>query len=125
MKQPDEIEPADACSDLGHPSDTCIDVPIDTAGKSETVCAMTALVLDGLSKCPAGTLLNERALADCLAVSPRTVRRMVAHGQLPAGIKLGGRRIWIAEKVMEFLVSRSDDLATEARKRAFRFAGMV
>lgn len=86
---------------------------------------MVAMALDGLAALPKGMLLNEKALADSLAVSPRTVRRMVAHGQLPAGIKLGGRRMWVADKIMEFLVARSDELAQEARRRALRFAGVA
>lgn len=79
------------------------------------------LALDGLAKAPAGTLLNERALASYLAVSPRTLRRMVQRGQLPNGIKLGGRRMWVTEKVMEFLVDQSNELAQEARRLAHRY----
>lgn len=79
------------------------------------------LALDGLAKAQPGTLLNEHAMAECLAVSPRTLRRMVQRGQLPNGIKLGGRRMWVTEKVMEFLVDQSNELAQEARRLAHRY----
>lgn len=80
-----------------------------------------ALALDGLAKAQPGTLLNERAMASCLAVSTRTLRRMVQRGQLPKGIKLGGRRMWMTEKVMEFLTDQSNELAREARRLAHRY----
>lgn len=73
-----------------------------------------------LAETSTGTLLDERALAQCLCVSARTVRRMVGRGQLPPGVKLGGRRIWMAGKVIEYLQHEADRLATAAKRRTIR-----
>ena len=78
------------------------------------------LCLTMLGTYPANTMVDERALAECLATSPRTVRRMVHCGQIPQGIKLGCRRMWITGKVLEFLLERADTLAADAKQVARR-----
>lgn len=67
-----------------------------------------------------GTMLDERALAESLDVSPRTLRRMVERRELPAGVKLGARKIWFADKVREYLEARAERLAEESRREAAR-----
>jgi predicted DNA-binding transcriptional regulator AlpA len=79
--------------------------------------------LTKLAGLPEGTLLNATALAECLSVSTRTLQRMVKHGQVPDGVKLGGRRVWMAGKVRGFLGDRSDRMAQAARKLSLRFSG--
>jgi predicted DNA-binding transcriptional regulator AlpA len=73
-----------------------------------------------LAELPAAALLDERALAGCLGVTTRTVRRIIARGQFPAGVKLGGRRMWLAGKVVGFLTDAADLQVTNARKLALR-----
>jgi predicted DNA-binding transcriptional regulator AlpA len=76
--------------------------------------------LMGLAGLPTNTLLGEKALAAVLDVSTRTLHRMVVRGQMPQGVKLGGRRVWMAGKVIEYLSAEAERLAMEARKRSFR-----
>jgi predicted DNA-binding transcriptional regulator AlpA len=85
--------------------------------------AAGGLCITGLAEMPERTLLDERAMASALHVSPRTIRRMVMRGQLPAGIKLGSRRMWLVGKVTEFLSAESDKSAAEARRIAALFMG--
>ena len=73
-----------------------------------------------LAELPAAALLDECALAGCLAVSTRTLRRMTGRGQLPPGMKLGGRRIWMAGKVIEFLTIEADRLMASTRRLSMR-----
>lgn len=79
--------------------------------------------LTGLADRPAQALLDEHALADTLKVSPRTVRRMVQRGQLPEGIKLGSRRMWVVGKLTEFLGAESDKMAKEAQRVSALYRG--
>ena len=81
----------------------------------------TGLTLTTLAELPAGTLLDETALASALCVSTRTVRRMVDRCEIPAGVRLGARKVWFAERVLAYLQERADREAAEARKAAARF----
>ncbi len=78
----------------------------------------TDMLTTDLATLPSGTLLDERALARCLQVSPRTLRRMVVRGELPPGIRLGGRTVWIAGRVLEHLNARAERIARQAEKNA-------
>ena len=62
------------------------------------------------------TLLDKVALAQALDVSPRTLRRMVARFEVPPGMTLGGKKIWLAGNVLQFLTERANDLAREAER---------
>ena len=75
-------------------------------------------VASGLAQHPPGTMLDERALASALGVSPRTVRRMVDRCELPPGVRLGARKIWLSEKVLSFLRERSERGAVRSRRQA-------
>lgn len=81
------------------------------------------LVVSALAKMPQGTVLDERALASTLDVSPRTVRRMVDRCELPAGVKLGSRKIWLSDKVLAYFAERADKAAREAKRQAARLRG--
>ena len=110
-----------SCPNLEQPQEAAIERHNgEGASTPEATCGAIGRSLGDLARKPAGTLMDERALADCLDVSPRTLRRMVKRGQLPNGIKLGGRRMWLAEKVLQFLNDRADELAGEAKKTASR-----
>jgi len=74
------------------------------------------LTVTKLAELPAGSMLDEKALAEVFAVSPRTIRRMIGRGELPPGVFLGARKIWFSEKVIEFLSQRAEQTAEERRK---------
>lgn len=73
-----------------------------------------------LAELPAAALLDGLALANCLNVSTRTLQRMTRRGQLPPGVKLGGRRIWMAGKVLEYLAAEADRLMASSRRLYLR-----
>lgn len=77
-------------------------------------------LLMGLAGLPPNALLGEKALAAVLDVSIRTLHRMVVRGQMPQGVKLGGRRVWMAGKVIEYLAAEAERLAMEARRLSIR-----
>jgi predicted DNA-binding transcriptional regulator AlpA len=74
----------------------------------------------GLAGLPSNALLGEKALAAVLDVSTRTLHRMVVRGQMPQGVKLGGRRVWMVGKIIEYLAAEAERLAMEARKLSMR-----
>lgn len=74
-------------------------------------------VLRGLADLPSGTLLDEPALAAALDVSQRTVRAMAARGEIPPGIRLGGRTTWLAGRVLAHIGRCAEEAAREAEKR--------
>jgi len=70
-----------------------------------------------LAGLPADAVLDEIALAAALGVPPRTVRRMIRRYELPAGVKLGCRRIWLAGRVLAWIHA-----AAEKQERAAALA---
>jgi predicted DNA-binding transcriptional regulator AlpA len=83
--------------------------------------ATDGVTLTSLAELPPGTMLDETALASALNVSTRTVRRMVDRCEIPAGVKLGARKMWFSERVLAYLRERADRETVEARKAAARF----
>lgn len=77
-------------------------------------------VIDTLARMEARTLLNEIALAHALGVSTRTVRRLVVRNEIPPGVKLGARRVWLAGDVLGHVQRRADKAAREAERTARR-----
>ncbi len=73
-------------------------------------------ILTLLAELPREALLDERALADCLQVSDRTLRRMVDRGQMCPGVSLGRRKMWIAGKVLDHIAQAADREAASARR---------
>lgn len=78
-----------------------------------------------LAELPAGSLLDERSLAEVLEVSPRTLRRMVARFEVPPGVKLGARKVWTAGEVLAYIERRAEDLAAASRRTAARLGGLT
>jgi hypothetical protein len=78
-----------------------------------------------LADLPHDTLLDSGALAELFGLSPRTLRRMVSRYELPPGIYVGGRKLWIAGKVLEYLVERAESLARDSAKRMARMKRMA
>jgi len=69
-----------------------------------------------LALMPKESILNERALAAALRVTPRTIRRMVTRAELPPGIRFGGKTIWLAGKVLEHISTNLERAAKEAER---------
>jgi predicted DNA-binding transcriptional regulator AlpA len=69
-----------------------------------------------LHEIPDSALLDLPGLALALGCCERTARRMLARRQLPPGIRLGGRNVWYAGRVRQYLEVRME----EAEKAALR-----
>ena len=76
------------------------------------------LVLCRLAELPGEALVDADALGGALAVSARTVQRLVGQGHLPPGVELGGRTVWIVGRVLAWLAGRAE----QAEKKAARFS---
>lgn len=84
-----------------------------------------SLVLTQLSEFPPDTLLDQKALSDALGVSPRTLRRMVSRFEIPPGMTLGGRKIWISAKVLDYLSERAQELARDAERKSAKLRRLL
>jgi len=105
------VDPQSACSDSAH-SDV----------RSNNAATDAGLCLTKLANLPYDTLVDCEALGGCLAVSTRTLRRMVGRGQIPKGLLLGGRRMWMAGKVVDYLREMSERQEAVAKTQAARLA---
>lgn len=72
------------------------------------------VVLVQLAHLPERALLDETAVADALGVSKRTIRRMAGRGELPPPVRLAGRSMWQAGRVLAWFEARADRAAREA-----------
>lgn len=82
------------------------------------------VLIDGLAKLPEKSILDEGCLAGVLKISTRTLRRMVARAELPPPIALGGRSIWLSDRLLCYLNSaaeRAEKAATDESKRISRY----
>lgn len=113
----EEID-AQKCAKFGNRGNNGTSDPNGTNGADTTKDGFCTTELADL---PGETLLDEPALAHLLDTSSRTIRRMVYRGQLPAGIKLGGRRVWMVKKLLEYLTDEADRMAGVSKKTAARF----
>ncbi|MHC4663543.1 MAG: helix-turn-helix transcriptional regulator [Planctomycetota bacterium] len=80
------------------------------------------LVIDDLATLPGKSLIDEKALASALKVTPRTIRRMVSRNEIPPPTRLGGRSCWMVEKILEHFAARADKAAKEAERQARRIS---
>ncbi len=78
-------------------------------------------VIDALARMPERAILNEKAMAATFGVTTRTVRRMVGRHEVPPGIPLAGRTVWMAGKVLTFLEKKLKEAEESARKRGAAF----
>ena len=78
------------------------------------------MTITRLAELPQGAMLDENALASALGVSTRTVRRMVDRCEIPAGVKLGARKVWFSDRVLGFLMARAEREAEVAERNAQR-----
>jgi len=107
-------------ADLERPGDFRFTVPRDDVEGRGGGCVGVGLCAAGLAGLPGDTVIDERKLAALLQMSPRTVRRVVGRGQLPPGVKLGGRSVWVVRKVIEFLVAEAERVDAAARRLRLR-----
>ncbi|MCK6474048.1 MAG: hypothetical protein L6R28_20190 [Planctomycetes bacterium] len=77
-------------------------------------------VISSLVALPPKALVTEAGLAKAFGVTTRTVRRMVARGELPPPIRLTGKSTWIAERILAHLDARAECAAREADREARR-----
>lgn len=78
------------------------------------------VVVTRLAEVPERTLLDERALAEALGVTKRTVRRMVARYELPPPVRFAGRSTWQAGRVLAWFEVRAERAARVAVRDATR-----
>ena len=79
------------------------------------------VLIDGLAVLPERTILDEARLAGLLAVTRRTVRRMVNRFELPPPTRLAGRSMWLAGRVL----SHIEAAAERAERKAERVARKI
>ncbi len=79
--------------------------------------------LTGLAALAPETLVDETALARHLAVSKRTVRRMVARYELPPPVRLAGRATWRVGRVLAWIEARADKVEHDAQRQWARLKG--
>lgn len=73
-----------------------------------------------LDQFPDDRLLTKPELAEILGCSPRTLNRMVEKFEIPPGVILGGRCVWIAGKVKAWIASSASRREAAAEKEAVR-----
>lgn len=66
-------------------------------------------VLLGFADLPDEAMMTEPALAEALNCSDRTVRRMIARGELPQPVLVGHRRLWKARSLRAWMDRRAAD----------------
>lgn len=85
----------------------------------------TGVVISALAELPERAIVDERALADALQVSKRTVRRMVSRGELPPPVRFGGRAMWQVQAVLTWFEARAARASREAERAARRMTGLA
>ena len=78
-----------------------------------------------MARLPEKALLNQEKLGEVLQVDPRTIRRMVARFELPPPTKLGGRAVWMAGRVVQYLeaaMAEAEKTAIKERERIKRLS---
>lgn len=72
------------------------------------------IIIDDLATLPDKTIMDEGKLADILKITPRTLRRMVRRAEMPPPISLGGRSIWLSDRVLAYLNTAAELAEKEA-----------
>jgi predicted DNA-binding transcriptional regulator AlpA len=87
---------------------------------SESLDARAGVVLTKLAELPERAFIDEKALAQALGVTKRTVRRMVGRYELPPPVSFAGRSMWQVRKVLTWFETQADRLARDAQRSANR-----
>ena len=91
---------------------------IEQAGKLQP----KGILIEDLARLPEKSILDEGRLAGILKISPRTLRRMVARAELPPPIALGGRSIWLSDRLLSYLNSNAERAERGAAEQARRIS---
>ena len=111
----DEPQPeTSSCCD--NPESTVI--PLKNEAEKGNATVNAALIT--LDRFPDDRILTKTELAEALCCSPRTLNRMVEKFEIPPGIILGGRCVWIVGKVKLWIASSASRREAEAEKEAMR-----
>jgi hypothetical protein len=97
-------------NDLAPPDEMNTDEPEN----EEMADPLTGLVLDGFALLPEKALVDDKALGIALGRGDRSIRRMVERGELPPGISIGGRTLWIVGRVIRHLHAMAEREETKA-----------
>lgn len=65
-------------------------------------------------------LITKPELCKCLNCSERTLQRMVERFEIPPGVELGSRKVWIVGKIRAWFANAAERRETEALKEARR-----
>jgi len=66
--------------------------------------------------------LDERALAGLFQCCPTTIKRAVQRGELPAPVRMFGRPMWTAGRIVEHVTARLETAQKEAEREAQRLS---
>ena len=80
------------------------------------------IIIDDLAKLHDKTILDESKLAGILKITPRTLRRMVRRAEIPPPISLGGRSIWLSDRVLSYLNTAAELAEKEALNQIKRIS---
>jgi len=80
------------------------------------------LLIEELARLPVGTILDERTLAGMFACHPATIKRAVQRGELPAPIRMFGRPVWTAGRILEHVAGRLEAAQKDAEREAQRLS---
>ncbi|MFH1732304.1 MAG: hypothetical protein ABIF82_11730, partial [Planctomycetota bacterium] len=75
-----------------------------------------------LGRLPSGTILDERALAGLFQCCAATIKRAVQRGELPAPVRMFGRPVWTAGRILEHVTDRLAQAQKEAEREAQRLS---
>ncbi len=75
-----------------------------------------------LAELPKRALVDEQFVANVFDVTPRTVRRMVARCEIPPPLSVGGRSMWLAGRILDFLDGRAQQAQRDAEREAERIS---
>jgi predicted DNA-binding transcriptional regulator AlpA len=76
-----------------------------------------------LGALPPGTLITEKALAQLLGRSVKSIKRAVARGELPPPVRLVGASRWTAGAIVRHVEKRLEDAASQAQREKQRLDG--
>ena len=94
----------------------------DVTGGPPDVADGPGLCVAELGRLPAGTILDERALARLFGCCRASVKRAVARGELPAPIRMFGRPCWTAGRILEHVAARLAAAQKEVEREAARLS---
>ncbi len=67
------------------------------------------VVITRLAELPERAMVDEAGLARILGISPRTIRNLVARGEIPPSIIIGKRAWWLVGKLLSYLEDRAEE----------------